>query len=276
MPSTIAVVGAFCVAAAGILLSIQAGMNATLGAISGRSFASLVSFATGTIAIVVFFTVDTYGLKNSGPSSESIKSVPWWGWFGGVLGAYYVSCNIIFVRILGSAILTAIFVSGQLITAVVLDSMGWVGFKKRDLHWARLLGIFLMIAGVILISVFNGDTTSSPEPPPPLLPDSDSLPPAPGSQDVGDTASQGLVTPRPSTRSLMDIAVAAAAKLENQDNGSASDVVRGEVQLVVADVSGSSAATAPGFTSQQRVAAISKEQEQQQHHHRQHQHQQYQ
>ena len=47
---------------------------------------------------------------------------------GGPLGAFYIASNILFAHVLGSAMLTSIFVTGQLCTAVVLDAQGWVGF----------------------------------------------------------------------------------------------------------------------------------------------------
>ena len=61
-------------------------------------------------------------------SPHSPSGLPWWAWIGGPLGAFYVASNILFARILGSGILTAIFVTGQLCTAIVMDAQGWLGF----------------------------------------------------------------------------------------------------------------------------------------------------
>ena len=30
-------------------------------------------------------------------------------------------------------------------------------YRRRDLHWARLLGLALMVAGVLLVALFRGD-----------------------------------------------------------------------------------------------------------------------
>lgn len=64
----------------------------------------------------------------SAPPSPT-PGVPWWGWVGGVLGAFYVAVVILFAPVLGAATLMATFVCAQLATAVTLDTMGWVGYK---------------------------------------------------------------------------------------------------------------------------------------------------
>ena len=56
-------------------------------------------------------------------------AVPWWGWVGGFLGAFYVAVVVVYAPVLGAATLMALFVCCQLATAVLLDSMGWVGFR---------------------------------------------------------------------------------------------------------------------------------------------------
>lgn len=79
---------------------------------------------------------------------------------GGALGAVYVIVVIIFVQSLGAATLTAIFVTAQLITSIVLDLLGAVGFAKRTVSWPRFLGAGFMIVGVILITQFPGQVVA--------------------------------------------------------------------------------------------------------------------
>jgi drug/metabolite transporter (DMT)-like permease len=82
---------------------------------------------------------------------------PWWSWVGGALGAFYVCSAIIFAQKLGAGTLTAVSVTAQLVTAIALDGLGLVGFHKRKVHWARLVGAVLLIAGMVLITRFRGD-----------------------------------------------------------------------------------------------------------------------
>ncbi|GAX82352.1 hypothetical protein CEUSTIGMA_g9781.t1 [Chlamydomonas eustigma] len=150
-------VGVFIMSLSGVFVSIQGGSNSTLGASVGGSFASLVSFVSALLAILCYFMVDVLALGQQLPTKASLQCLPWWSWIGGVLGAFYVASTIIFARILGSGILTSVFVTGQLCTAVVLDAKGWFGFSKRQFQWQRVLGLCLMIAGVLLIALFRGD-----------------------------------------------------------------------------------------------------------------------
>jgi uncharacterized membrane protein YdcZ (DUF606 family) len=111
--------------------------------------------------------------------------LPWWSWIGGVLGAFYVASTILFARILGSGILTSVFVTGQLCAAVVLDAQGWFGFSKRQVQWQRILGLCLMIAGVLLVALFEGDVILETARP---LPNSSELMNQPNaSADLGQT-----------------------------------------------------------------------------------------
>lgn len=66
-------IGCMLAVAAGTFLATQSGVNSTLGIITGRSFAAVVSFAVGLVALVVFCLVDIYGLGNKGPDLQSIK-----------------------------------------------------------------------------------------------------------------------------------------------------------------------------------------------------------
>jgi hypothetical protein len=39
--------------------------------------------------------------------------------------------------------------------------LGLVGYRRRAFHWARALGIALLVAGVVLIAKFDGSSSSS-------------------------------------------------------------------------------------------------------------------
>lgn len=86
-----------------------------------------------------------------------LVETPWWGYIGGILGAFAVVVVIIFAQQLGSGTVSGVAVTAQLITAVCLDAFGIIGFVKRQVLWPRVVGAILMIAGVVLVSVFRGD-----------------------------------------------------------------------------------------------------------------------
>lgn len=66
-------VGCVLVVLSGIALSFQTGVNSSLGRVSGKSFASVVSFTVGLVALLIFFVVDTYAIGAKGPTAGRIK-----------------------------------------------------------------------------------------------------------------------------------------------------------------------------------------------------------
>ena len=137
---------------AGILNTVQSGANATLG----RSLESpmlLTAFAVVAGNLVVYLlAIPIAGLP--WPSAAKVAQVPWWAWIGGLLGACYVLTVIFLAQKLGAAVFTGLSVTAAIITSVLLDHFGWVGFQQHTAGLWRLLGCVLMIGGLALVSAF--------------------------------------------------------------------------------------------------------------------------
>lgn len=132
----------------GLALPLQAGINAELRTWLGHPLqAALISFTVGTSALVVL--VLTMGLSWSNVSS--LGRAPWWVWFGGLLGATYVSMTIVLAPRLGAATMIGAAMAGQLIGSLVMDHYGIVGYSVRSISFERILGAVLLLVGVILI-----------------------------------------------------------------------------------------------------------------------------
>jgi transporter family-2 protein len=52
---------------------------------------------------------------------------------------------------LGAAALLALIVLGQLVTALLVDHFGWLGFPQQPMTALRLLGALLLFGGMLLI-----------------------------------------------------------------------------------------------------------------------------
>jgi len=48
----------------------------------------------------------------------------------------------------------ALIVSGQMTASLVLDHFGWLGYQLHPINGLRILGVFLLIGGVVLIRLF--------------------------------------------------------------------------------------------------------------------------
>jgi transporter family-2 protein len=133
---------------AGVLLPVQAGINAQLRSALGSPLAAaLVSFVIGTAGLLALVVV----LRSPLPLRSAWATSSWWQWSGGLLGAAYVIATIVLAPRLGAATLVAVVVAGQMLTSVLLDQYGLVGFPVHPLSALRLLGAGLVIGGVILI-----------------------------------------------------------------------------------------------------------------------------
>src|SRR5580700_5463301 len=114
---------------AGVLLTIQVGLNSTLGrAVGNVRFAVLANFLVGSIGLLVYFTA-----------------------VGGGLGAFYVTVATLVGPRIGAAALLALTVLGQLLASLIVDQFGWLGFPLQPISLTKLAGAALLLGGVGLI-----------------------------------------------------------------------------------------------------------------------------
>ena len=132
---------------AGVLVAMQAPINARLGKSLGTFQAASVSFLVGLVVLVAIASVSNGGLSTLPRSVHQ----PWWYLTGGLLGAAYVATVLVTVRTLGAGGVTAATIAGQLAMAVVIDQFGLLGVTRHPVNAARVLGLVLLAAGVFLV-----------------------------------------------------------------------------------------------------------------------------
>ena len=133
--------------AAGGLLAVQAGANAQLSKATGSPFAattiqvvlaalllSLVAIATGTAA--------AFG---------GLRAVPWWHAIGGIATVLYVASTILVFPRLGAVVAVGLFIAGQMLASLGLDSFGLLGVPQQAPKPATLIGTAAVLVGVIAI-----------------------------------------------------------------------------------------------------------------------------
>ena len=136
---------------AGILTVVQSGANAQLV----RSIAHpwlvglLVSLVTASLFAIAMLVTGS-GL----PQAGKIAGTPWWAWTGGVCGAVYVVATLFFAQSLGSGLFTGLTITAGIVTSILLDHFGLLGFKQHSAGLWRIAGAVLMIAGVGLVARF--------------------------------------------------------------------------------------------------------------------------
>ena len=132
----------------GALLAVQVGLNNGLRErMSHPLQAALLSFGSGTLALMVV----VLALRPPLPRAETVATTPWWAWLGGVVGACYITTTISFSGKLGAAGWLGVVVTGQILTSVLIDHHGLLGFAEHPVSPWRVVGVILLLSGAVLV-----------------------------------------------------------------------------------------------------------------------------
>ena len=131
----------------GALTALQGPANARLsqgvGSVINGAF---ISFVIGTVALGILAL-----FMQVRPESQAVRSIPWWGWIGGLYGCLFVTSIAWGVPKLGVGTTLTVVIAGQLILSVILDHFGAFGTPVSPISWGRVGGILLVIGGVLLV-----------------------------------------------------------------------------------------------------------------------------
>src|SRR5687768_6511036 len=134
--------------AAGAGVAAQAIINARLRFVLGAPvWAATAQFVVGLLMLGVVALVT----QQSPPAAGSLGRAPWWMWTGGLFGATFILMSVVVTAKLGTALMMAATIVGQLGAALVIDHYGWFGSSVIPISLTRLSGLALVTVGVILI-----------------------------------------------------------------------------------------------------------------------------
>jgi transporter family-2 protein len=137
--------------AAGAMMPTQAAINNKLaGYVESPISAAFISFFVGTLALFIYLLLTGTPLS----SLWNFKDAPPVAWIGGLLGAFFVTSAVILVPRLGVAMTFSLIIAGQMLITLVLDHFGFLGVPVKEISLARVGGILLITAGVVIIRKF--------------------------------------------------------------------------------------------------------------------------
>lgn len=129
----------------GFFLTLQSVANARISSQIGTwQAATLTQFTGFVVALLVMLVLRdrTYvEMRHVKPLYLS----------GGAFAAIILFSNMTAVHELGVTMTISLFLIAQLALALVIDWRGWFGMVRRKLKGVQLIGVFMMIAGVILL-----------------------------------------------------------------------------------------------------------------------------
>lgn len=129
----------------GVTVAVQPSINARLAEKTGFLQASTISFAVGTLVLLVLSAISSQG------SFRRVGEADWWQLTGGFLGAFFVTMTIVAVPRIGTTAVLALTIVSQLVAGMLLDHYGLFGMRGIPLDAKRVLGVALLVAGVYLV-----------------------------------------------------------------------------------------------------------------------------
>ncbi|MBC7798584.1 MAG: DMT family transporter [Pyrinomonadaceae bacterium] len=135
---------------AGVALTTQIGINSQLR-LSLNSFlsASLISLAVATIVLIIAVVATNQPFLNA----TNIGQIAWYEYLGGFLGAFYVTVVIAAAQKLGATKIAVLIIAGQLVSALIYDNFGLLGFQLNPANLTRIIGAVLLIIGAYLVNL---------------------------------------------------------------------------------------------------------------------------
>ena len=129
----------------GVAVAMQPSINARLAEKTGFLEAATVSFAVGTLVLLLVSLTSGQG------SFRRVPDADWWQLSGGLFGAFFVTMTIVGVPRIGTTAVLALTIVSQLTAGLVMDHYGLFGMRGIPIDYKRLLGVLLLLAGVFLI-----------------------------------------------------------------------------------------------------------------------------
>lgn len=128
---------------AGGLLTVQAGANGQLAKAVASPFAATiiqVLIAGLLLLVIAAFT-------GTAAAFGGLPEAPWWHLVGGVATALYVASTILLFPRLGAVVSVGLFIAGQMLASLSLDTLGFFGIAPKSMSFAALAGTFAVLIG---------------------------------------------------------------------------------------------------------------------------------
>jgi bacterial/archaeal transporter family-2 protein len=141
---------------AGGLLAVQAGANTQLSKATGSPFAAttIQVVIAGTLLLIVAAATGTV------VAFGNLLEVPWWHALGGIATAIYVASTILLFPRLGAVVTVGLFIAGQMVASLGLDTFGVLGVPRQPPEIATLVGTLAVLVGAAAIVFGQKGATS--------------------------------------------------------------------------------------------------------------------
>ncbi len=130
----------------GVAVGVQSPIAGAMGQRVGGTASSFIIHVSGMILSGIFL------FARGGEKIREWHTLPWYMLGAGIFGLIlYQTINITLPR-LGSTMMIALIISGQLIAGVVIDHFGILGVTARHFDITRVIGVAALLFGSYLIA----------------------------------------------------------------------------------------------------------------------------
>jgi len=137
---------------AGLGIPVMAAMNAHLGVqLHNTALSTVIVFSVGLAVSTLYLLLFASPASLSPSELLSTSRPPLYLFSGGIFVAFYIFTITWISPRFGVANAIVFVLLGQMISAVIIDHFGLFNAMKMDISLTKILGIFLMIAGIFLV-----------------------------------------------------------------------------------------------------------------------------
>ncbi|MCR8842278.1 DMT family transporter [Paenibacillus sp. SC116] len=112
------------------------------------------SWATTTLVLGMGFLASfAFGLLFEGMNLFNLDNMEPWYWLSGMIGVGVVVNIVKGVRLLGPTYAISIVLTSQLVFALLLDSLGWLGLEQVPFTFKQLVGVLIIVAGILVFKL---------------------------------------------------------------------------------------------------------------------------
>ena len=130
----------------GIAVGVQSPIAGAMGQRVGGVASSFIIHVSGAIFSGLFL------LLRGGEKIKDWTTLPWYMLIAGIFGlTLYLTINVTLPR-LGSTMMVARIIVGQLVAGVVFDHFGLLGVVTRHIDLPRALGVVVLVLGAYLVA----------------------------------------------------------------------------------------------------------------------------
>lgn len=131
----------------GAFLTAQAAANVQLAKTVGTPVAG-AAVQLGVAGILLLLTAAIAGQAGS---LVQVDTADGWHLLGGLGSALYIAAGILLFPRLGAVLSVGLFITGQMVASLLLDSFGWLGLAQQPPTVTVLLGAVAVIYGIAAI-----------------------------------------------------------------------------------------------------------------------------